>query len=683
MSREIRVLMVEDFAADARLIEFELEQAGYELVTRRVVSAREMSAALDEEPPDLIICDYTLPAFSAPDALELVKARGLDVPFFVVSGSIGEDKAVEMMRAGAHDYLMKGNLARLGPAVERELRDAAERARRRRERARPTRRSGSRCTKPRRPTRPSTTHSRICRTAASSAPGWTKRSELSRRAARWRCCSWTWIASRRSTTRWAIRLATPCSSRSANVSRARCAKPTSWRALAATSSPCSCRGPTPRAPSQVADDLVRVLQTPFVLDGQPIAVDASIGIAIAPEHGQDADTLLRCADIAMYQAKSSGAGPSIYRPDLDRHSPDRLALLGELRSAIDDDALLLHYQPKLDMRDGSLVGVEALVRWQHPSRGFLSPGEFIPLAEKTGLIYPLSTWVLEAALRQQQAWRAVGLDVQMAVNLSRRMLHDPHLPETVAQLLARWDVAPGSLVLEITESSLMADPVRAGESLTQLRALGVRVSIDDFGTGYSSLASLQNLSVDELKIDQSFVQAMATDASARAIVRAIVDLADALKLRVVAEGVEDSATWDVLAGLGCEVAQGYFLSPPIVAAEFEAWVAQIGPSWVEVAERSRVKDALQERIRGRGARLTAEEEFIARKQAEAALGASEERNRLALQAAGMGTWDLDLDPPRPHLVSRNGSAPGTGAGDNRWRPGRLSARSPSGGLASA
>ena len=261
----------------------------------------------------------------------------------------------------------------------------------------------------------------------------------------------------------------------------------------------------------------------------------------------------------------------------------------------------------------------------------------------------------------------------MAVNLSRRMLHDPQLPETVAQLLTRWDVPPAALVLEITESSLMADPLRAGENLKQLRALGVRMSIDDFGTGYSSLASLKNLSVDELKIDQSFVQAMATDASARAIVRAIIDLADALKLRVVAEGVEDRATWDVLAGLGCDVAQGYFLSRPLAAAELEAWVAQcrLRRGWRSPSRRT-AEDALQERIRGRGARLTAEEEFIARKQAEAALRASEERNRLALQAAGMGTWDWDVDPRRAHLVGRDGSAARTGARDVRRDLRRLS-----------
>ena len=313
-----------------------------------------------------------------------------------------------------------------------------------------------------------------------------------------------------------------------------------------------------------------------------------------------------------------------------------------MRRALENGELVLHYQPKLDMRDGSLVGVEALVRWKHPLRGFLPPSEFIPLAEQTGLIYPLTHWVLEAALRLHRAWRAQSLDIPVAVNLSRRTLHDPRLPEMVAQLLARYAVPPSALVLEITESSLMADPLHAGENLAQLRAHGVKMSIDDFGTGYSSLDSLKDLSVDELKIDRSFIQAMAIDASARAIVRAIIDLADALKLRAVAEGVEDRATWEVLVGLGCDVAQGYFLCRPIGAAELEVWIAEVSQSWLDSAEGSRVQDALQERIRGRGARLTAEEEFIARKKAEAALLVSEQRNRLALEAAGMGTWDWDV-----------------------------------------
>jgi EAL domain-containing protein (putative c-di-GMP-specific phosphodiesterase class I) len=203
------------------------------------------------------------------------------------------------------------------------------------------------------------------------------------------------------------------------------------------------------------------------------------------------------------------------------------------------------------------------------------------------------------------AWRAVGIDIPVVVNLSRRMLHDPRLPDMVDQLLTRWDVPPSALVLEIAEGALMADPLRADETLKQLRALGLHMSIDDFGTGYSSLASLMNVPVHELKIEQSFVQAMATDANALAIVRAIVDLADALKIRVVAEGVEDRATWDLLVGFGCDVAQGYLLSPPLAADDLEAWLAQVGPSWLEIAARPRANDPLQEHIRG--ARLTAEE----------------------------------------------------------------------------
>ena len=229
--------------------------------------------------------------------------------------------------------------------------------------------------------------------------------------------------------------------------------------------------------AQVADDLARALQTPFMLDGQSIAMEASIGIAVAPQHGQDADTLLRRADVAMYQAKRHGTGVAMYTRNEDEHGPERLALLGELRHAIEHDELLLHYQPMLDLRDGTVVGVEALVRWQHPQRGLLPPGDFIPLAELSGLIHPLSRWVLEAAVRQQQAWRAIGLDFPVAVNLSRRMLHDPQLPETIAQLLAAADVPPSSLVLEITESSLMADPLRADRE-PQAVARARRVHVD-------------------------------------------------------------------------------------------------------------------------------------------------------------------------------------------------------------
>ena len=414
-------------------------------------------------------------------------------------------------------------------------------------------------------------------------------------------------------------------------------------------------------------------------------MDASIGIAVAPEHGQDADTLLRCADVAMYQAKRSGTGVAMYCRG-PRTSTARTAwrCSASCGSAIERDELLLHYQPKLDLRDGTLVGVEALVRWQHPQRGFLPPSEFIPLAEQTGLIYPLSRWVLEAALRQHQAWRARGHGhpgggQPVAAHAARSAAARDGRPAA----RRAGTCAPGALVLEITESSLMADPLRAGENLSQLRALGVRMSIDDFGTGYSSLASLKNLSVDELKIDQSFVQAMATDASARAIVRAIIDLADALKLRVVAEGVEDRATWDVLAGLGCDVAQGYFLSRPIAAAELEAWVAD-GRS--VVAGRSPSDPASEDAAAGahpRARRAADGRRRVHRPQAGRG-GPARQRGAQSPGAAGSrhGHLGLGRRPRRAHLVGRDRSALRTGAGDLRRHVRGLPAARPSGRLAS-
>jgi diguanylate cyclase (GGDEF)-like protein len=570
VTRDVRVLMIEDSPADATLIERELKHAGYKLVMRRVETAPGLSTALDEATWDIVLCDYRLQHFTAQRALEMVNVRGLDVPFILISDAIDEHRTREMMSAGAHDYLIKGNLARLAPVVRRELRDIADRSYRQHE--------ADQCTE-------AAAIHRALHDALTDLPNrvflHTRLDERLRQKGdglalllldldRFKEVNDT--------------LGHQVGDRLLQQIGRRLKDALPGADLVARLGGDEFAIVMPRTDvsgaAGVAGVIQRILQIPFELEGRPIAVDASIGIAVAPEHGQDADTLLRCADIAMYQAKGSGAGLAIYRADQDRPRPDHLSLLGELRNGIEDDQLLLHYQPKLHMRDGVLVGVEALVRWQHPQRGFLLPCEFITLAETTGLIYPLTRWVLEAALKQHKAWQAVGLDLRVAVNLSRRTLHDPELPAMVAQLLARWQVAPEALVLEIIESSLMADPSHAGQNLNQLRAQGVCISIDDFGTGYSSLASLNDLPVDELKIDQSFVRAMASNTSSRAIVRAIIDLADALKLRVVAEGVEDQATWDVLAGLGCDAAQGYLVSRPVAAVDLEAWVAGVGLSWL-------------------------------------------------------------------------------------------------------
>src|SRR5712691_3187071 len=323
--------------------------------------------------------------------------------------------------------------------------------------------------------------------------------------------------------------------------------------------------------SHVATRLLCALERPFDIDGAAVQVSGSIGAAVYPEHGKDADTLLRHADIAASEAAQSPTGYAIYVPNEDRTSPERLALAADLRQAIEQDQLVLHYQPQVEASSGALTSVEALVRWDHPLRGLLSPDQFIPLAEQTRLIGPLSRFVLRAALEQSREWQLQGRYLPVAVNLSVHDLHDPELPDRIADLLSTYGVSPDRLCLEITESALLADPQRAREILGRLRALGVRTAIDDFGTGYSSLAYLKDLPLDELKIDRSFVKDMAKEAGARAIVRAVIDLAHDLGLRAIAEGVEDPATVEVLASLGCDVAQGYYFSPPLTADQLLEW----------------------------------------------------------------------------------------------------------------
>ncbi len=314
------------------------------------------------------------------------------------------------------------------------------------------------------------------------------------------------------------------------------------------------------------------LHTPFPVEGLTLDVEASIGVAVAPDHGQDPVALMRHADTAMYEAKELSAGVVAYRPDRAGAAPSRLALLGELRRALDAGEFVLHYQPKVALGSDRLHGVEALVRWAHPTRGLLSPAEFIPVAETTGLINRLTMVVLDLALAQTRAWTDAGHLVPVAVNLSARCLHDPALPSRVAAALLRHDVPADLLRLEITESMLMADPARALAILRELAAAGIRLSVDDFGTGYSSMSYLRQLPVDELKIDRSFVLDMTGHANDHVLVRTAVDLAHNLGLTVVAEGVEDAATLTALHGLNCDVAQGYHLARPMPAEQLTDWM---------------------------------------------------------------------------------------------------------------
>jgi diguanylate cyclase (GGDEF)-like protein len=322
-----------------------------------------------------------------------------------------------------------------------------------------------------------------------------------------------------------------------------------------------------------ARTLIGALDFPILVDGHAFSIGGSIGIALTPEHGFDVTTLLRCADVAMYVAKRSQSGHAEYSPKIDQHSPYKLALMSELRQAIADDRLLIHYQPKVSFSLGRMVGVEALVRWPHPMHGLIPPEDFIPLAERTGLIGPLTRWVLERAVRQCQDWEHGGLHINVAVNLSTHTLYDPKLLSTVTGLLKTYKVAPSRLTLEITESMLMEEPEQAQVVLADLRALGVSIAIDDFGTGYSSLAYLKRLPIDEVKIDKAFIHGLGIDADPAdaAIVQAVVAMARPLQCEVVAEGVESAEAWTFLQELGCDLAQGYYCSRPLPAAKLEHW----------------------------------------------------------------------------------------------------------------
>jgi diguanylate cyclase (GGDEF)-like protein len=325
----------------------------------------------------------------------------------------------------------------------------------------------------------------------------------------------------------------------------------------------------------VAERIRGAFEQPFELQDITVHVGASVGIALAPDHGKSADELLQRADVAMYLAKESSGTHEVYDSATDPYSASRLAMVAELRRALSERELEVHYQPKASIATGEVDGVEALVRWNHPERGMIPPNDFIPLAEHTGLISRLTVYVLDAALRQCAVWRAQGLDITVAVNLSVRNITDTELPATVAGLLSDHRVDPSRLVLELTESTLMADPARAKEVLAQLDQMGVGLAIDDFGTGYSSLTYLSELPVSEIKIDRSFVMSMATSDGDGFIVRATIDLGRNLGLRVVAEGVETEAVWNRLGELGCDTAQGYYLRKPAPAADITAWLLEL------------------------------------------------------------------------------------------------------------
>jgi diguanylate cyclase (GGDEF)-like protein len=561
MPKPLRILIVEDSENDAELLLRALHQAGYEPVHERVESAQALRAALAGQDWDLIISDYSLPGFNGLEALKLVRDHGGDIPFIIVSGSIGEDIAVTAMKTGAHDYIMKGNIARLIPAIERELKDADVR----RERWRAEERS---------------------RYLAHTDPV----TDLPNRVRFHEQVQQAVATSVREGQPMALLLMDLERFKEVNDTLGhkhgdQLLRQVGQRLRDALFSPDTVARlggdefgillPRLASPDDVAivcKKILAVFDEPIVIVDIPVAVETSIGVALAPEHADNADNLMQQADMAMYRAKKSGGGYVVYAPEYNPYNPQRLALMAELRDAIEHNQLLLHFQPMVEIKTRRILGNEALVRWQHPRHGLLAPDKFIGAAEHTGLIAPLSRWVLIDALSHCQGARRQGIHLRVSVNLSARSLHDPHLPEMVENALNTTGAEPGQLTLEITESAIMLDPKRAEETLARLSRMGIRLSIDDFGTGYTSLASIARLPVNEIKIDRSFVAGMLTNKSDATIVRSVIELAHNLDMTVVAEGVETQETFDALAALGCDEAQGYFISRPQPCEVLKKWM---------------------------------------------------------------------------------------------------------------
>jgi diguanylate cyclase (GGDEF)-like protein len=560
MSRPLRVLIVEDSEDDTQLLLRELHRGGYNPTFEQVETPEAMRAALAREKWNIVISDYSMPHFSGPAALRILQESGQDLPFIIVSGTIGEDIAVQAMKAGAHDYMMKSNLKRLVPAIERELKEAAIRLERKQSdemirymayydvlTALPNRSLlqdrlqqailiGQRENKPVALLIMNLDHFKEINNTLGHQYGDIILQQIGPRVQE---------VLRESDT------------------VARLGGDEFVILLPATGI---------EGAIQAAVKILKALEKPFNIEGLPLAVEASLGISVYPDHGANANSLIQRSDVALHLARENGANYAVYESERDQHSPRRLALMGQLRQAIERGELILHYQPKINLQTGHVTGVEALVRWPHPEFGMIPPDHFILPAERTGLVKPLTQWVLNSALRQCHAWHLAGVEMSMAVNISRRNLQDSQLPDQVAETLQICGVAPERLELEITESAIMLDPARAMEILTHLSKMGVRLSIDDFGTGYSSLAALKRLPVNEIKIDKSFVMDMMANENDEVIVRSTIDLAHNLDINVVAEGVESRVLWDKLLTLGCDAAQGYYMGRPLPVADLTRWL---------------------------------------------------------------------------------------------------------------
>ncbi len=556
------MLMVEDSEDEAFLLYSELNARGVRLEWRRVDSGRDLQQALAQQDWDIIICDHNMPGFDSSAALEILKQSGKDIPFIIYSGQISDQQAVSAMHEGVQDYIDKGNYARLMPVIERELRNAAARS--------------------------------AVRHADSRIQELAYYDDLSNLPNHNLFCArvteWILEAEKGGKTPGGavfyidldrfLRLNTSFGYETGNailraVAERLTAAMTDDALLARLSGDAfgifvPGAGSLERL-SAAAQALRTSFDAPFDKKGFELYVTASIGIARLPEDGTEVYELLMNAETAMgYAKKLGGNSIQFYRRDMNANSGERVAMESDLRHAVARNELFLQYQPCIEASNNRTIGMEALVRWQHPTRGLIPPDRFIPIADESGLIVDIGEWVLRRACEQGKIWQDKGFDVYVAVNVSAVQFAQPRLLEVVSRTLVETGFAPHSLQLEITESVLMQDAESAIGMLRAFKAMGVRMSVDDFGTGYSSLSYLKRFPIDILKIDKSFVRDLPDDEEDAAIVRAILALAHSLHLTTVAEGVETEAQLRFLRDERCHRFQGYHLSRPVDAEVMDA-----------------------------------------------------------------------------------------------------------------
>ena len=542
----LNLILVEESESDATRVLRALADGGHQLQATRVDSPEALVTELGRGRWDVAIADYSLKTMSGERALAIVRELAGDLPFIFVSSAVGEDVAVEAMRIGAQDYIMKDSLDRLAPAVERELREAEVRRERRR-------------------------HSeRVAYLAyhddLTDLPNRTLLNDRLHQGI---------LAAKRDTRALSLlaldldgfkeindSLGHPAGDRVLQLVAARLRaalrESDTVARLSGDEFAVLLPGTDAAGAELAAMKILQELQVPMLVEGRPLFVTASVGIAAFPEHGTGEQELLQKADISMYVAKNDRSGFSVYAADRDGRVEQRMALVSAIWHGIEHGQFSLDYQPIVDLRSNNVTTLEALIRWNHPQHGRLPPDQFIQMAEHSGLVTPLTTFAIDRALTE---WPCGSHRLSVAVNLSPRSLHDGAFPTRVRDLLAARGAEPACLALEITENVIMSDPDRAVRHLTELHGMGIKLVMDDFGTGYSSLAYLRRLPVSQLKIDRSFIGAL-TQGEDEALVRSIIDLAHNLKLEVVAEGVESAAVCDRLRALGCDLAQGHFFSAP-------------------------------------------------------------------------------------------------------------------------